>query len=46
MREAVIYPDKKSTTMLTVTIHDAEAQLASLVEKAAHGTAFIIIKEG
>ena len=32
--------------MLTVTIHDAERQLASLVDQAANGTAFIISKAG
>ena len=32
--------------MLTVTIHDAESQLASLVEQAARGAAFIISKAG
>ena len=32
--------------MHTVTLHDAETQLAQLVEQAAHGEAFIISKSG
>ncbi len=37
---------KYKNKMLTVSIHDAERQLASLVEQAARGTAFIISKAG
>ena len=37
---------KYRNKMLTVSIHDAERQLASLVEQAASGTAFIISKAG
>ncbi|MEI6757006.1 MAG: type II toxin-antitoxin system prevent-host-death family antitoxin [Chlorobium sp.] len=32
--------------MHTVTLHDAVIKLAQLVEQAAHGEAFIIIKAG
>jgi prevent-host-death family protein len=32
--------------MHTVTLHDAETQLAQLVEQAARGEAFIISKSG
>ena len=32
--------------MQTVTLHDAETQLAQLVERAARGEAFIISKAG
>ncbi len=32
--------------MQTVTLHDAETQLAQLVEQAARGEAFIISKAG
>jgi prevent-host-death family protein len=32
--------------MLTVNIHDAKTQLSRLVEQAAQGEAFIIVKAG
>ena len=32
--------------MLTINIHDAKTQLSRLVERAAHGEAFIIAKAG
>ena len=32
--------------MLTVNIHDAKTHLSRLVDKAAHGEAFIIAKAG